>query len=320
MSFTNKRLFKELLYLYNQQNSKPLLENDYLIYFDESNINNVKAIIKAPFDSVYKHKFIRLNFKIPENYPYSPPEVTFVNYDSVRIHPNMYENGKCCSTILNTWGDNIYEKWTSSMNVETILLTFHSFLDNNPYTYEPGGTDDPTYTVYVLYQSWKSCLIRYIQKEDISIFKDFVNTYLLTHVNDIFNDLNDLCVSYPEGVYFTRCFEIDEYTIDYSQIFDSLQHHFFNISVNNSDNEHHSLHSDNDFDCNICFDTVDDCLEITLQCSHVFHLSCLDSHVFSNNYICPMCRSNIDWITNPLTNRKIKIGGKTWKYLMYLYK
>ena len=124
----NKRFLKEIQRLYLQQSQKELLKNDYLIVYDEANINKLYAIIKAPRDSVYKHKFIRLNFTIPDNYPHSPPEVTFVNYDGVRIHPNMYENGKCCATILNTWGDNIFEKWTSSMGIETILLTFHSFL------------------------------------------------------------------------------------------------------------------------------------------------------------------------------------------------
>ena len=111
----NKRLLKELIQLVNEQNSKPFLENDYLIYFDDSNISKISSIIKGPYDSLYRHKFIRLDFEIPDNYPHSPPKVTFVNHDGVRIHPNMYENGQCCATILNTWGSSIYEKWTSSI-------------------------------------------------------------------------------------------------------------------------------------------------------------------------------------------------------------
>lgn len=46
--------------MYIQQTQNELLHNDYLIYFDESNINEVSALIKAPHDSVYRHKFIRL--------------------------------------------------------------------------------------------------------------------------------------------------------------------------------------------------------------------------------------------------------------------
>ena len=86
----NRRLFKELQLLLKQQNSKTLLENDYIIHFDEDNLTKIYALIKCPYDSVYRHKFIRLNFEIPNDYPHSPPSVNFVNYDSVRIHPNMY--------------------------------------------------------------------------------------------------------------------------------------------------------------------------------------------------------------------------------------
>ena len=79
----NKRLVKELKNLILQQNKKPLLENDYLVSFDEENINHVYTIIKCPYDSVYRHKFIRLDFNIPEDYPHSPPIVTFINYELI---------------------------------------------------------------------------------------------------------------------------------------------------------------------------------------------------------------------------------------------
>ena len=187
---SNRRFLKEIRQLYVQQSQRELLDNDYLIHYNETDINRLHAIIRAPSDSVYKHKFVRLDLKIPDNYPHSPPEVTFVNYDGVRIHPNMYENGKCCATILNTWGDSKFEKWTSSMGIETILLTFHSFLDNNPYMYEPGGRDDPSYTVYVMYQSWVSCLIRYLQQEKIETFNNFIHNYMMVNIDSIFIDLS----------------------------------------------------------------------------------------------------------------------------------
>ena len=188
----NRRFLKEVRQLYIQQSQRELLDNDYLISYNETNMNRLHAIIRGPNDSVYRHKFVRLDFKIPDNYPHSPPEVSFINYDGVRIHPNMYESGKCCATILNTWGDSKFEKWTSSMGIETILITFHSFLDNNPYMYEPGGRDDQSYTDYVLYQSWISCLIRYLQNERIELFSNFIHNYMLTNIDGIFNDLYNL--------------------------------------------------------------------------------------------------------------------------------
>jgi ubiquitin-protein ligase len=214
---TNKRLLHEIKRLYLEQNQKSLIDNEYLVYFDETNINHVQTIIKAPYDSVYRHKFIRLDFEIPEDYPHSPPKVYFVNYDNVRIHPNMYEDGKCCSTILNTWpSDN--ERWTSSMGIETVLLTFRSFLDNNPYTFEPGGRDDPTYTDFVLYQSWKTCLFKYIENEQPELFTEYIETYIYYNYSDIMRDLRYLDYLYELGYYETRCFEIDLFFVNYHNI------------------------------------------------------------------------------------------------------
>jgi ubiquitin-protein ligase len=341
----NKRLLREIKNLYLQQSQRNILENDYLIHYDENNINRVQAIIRAPDDSVYRHKFVRLDFNIPDNYPHSPPEVTFVNYDGVRIHPNMYENGKCCATILNTWGDSKFEKWTSSMGIETILLTFHSFFDNNPYTYEPGGRDDSSYTVYVLYQSWISCLIRYLQNERIESFNKFIHSYMLANIDGIFGDLSILQETYPSGYYESRCFEIDRYIIDYGRLTQTLQNYYnyidFTENVNQNDNEiTFEEFMTKEYTCCICYDTDVQQNEANYifsleSCKHSFHKNCLKSHIETNTNICPMCRTELsendfnnitkengdineiqpEWMINPLTRRRIKIGGKTWIYL-----
>ena len=341
----NRRFQKEIRQLYIQQSQRDLNDNDYLIYYDETDVNKLHTIIRGPVDSVYRHKFIRLDFNIPDNYPHSPPEVTFVNYDGVRIHPNMYENGKCCATILNTWGDDKFEKWTSSMGIETILLTFHSFLDNNPYTYEPGGRDDPSYTVYVQHQSWSSCLIRYLQNETIELFTEFMHNYLLLNIDSIFSDLYELSEIYQLGYYETRCFEIDIFPVNYSRISSILEYYYNYIEFQES----HQISSfdefvNMDYDCCICYDTLPSNEgTITLGCNHSFHKACLQSHIQANNNICPMCRrelieedqreistvqedqqeipteNNVQeeniWMINPLTRRRIKIGGRTYNYL-----
>ena len=320
----NRRFQKEIRQLYIQQSQRNLLENDYLIYYDETNTSKLHAIIRAPYDSVYRHKFIRLDLTIPDNYPHSPPDVHFINYDGVRIHPNMYENGKCCATILNTWGDDKFEKWTSSMGIETILLTFHSFLDNNPYTYEPGGRDDPSYTVYVEHQSWTSCLIRYLQNERIELFTEFMHNYLLLNIDSIFEDLHRLSEIYPTGYYETRCFEIDTFSVNYSRISSLLEYYYNYIEFQDS----HMVSTfdefvNADYDCCICYDTFPSEDIIALACHHTFHKACLQSHIQLNNNICPMCRRELaeednkrdEYMINPLTRRRIKIGGRTYNYL-----
>lgn len=331
----NKRLLKELKKLITEQNNKPLLDNDYLVSFDETNINKVYSIIKCPYDSVYRHKFIKLNFDIPEDYPHSPPKVTFVNYDGVRIHPNMYEDGKCCSTILNTWpSDN--EKWTSSMGIETILLTFHSFLDNNPYTYEPGGRDDHSYTEYVLFQSWKTCLLHYIHDyNQPELFTTFIHNYLMIYLQDIFEDLNKLMEEYPYGPRYTGCFEIDNYIINYEYIINRLEQHYQYIDYKenyNNEMDYNTFLNIN-YQCNICFDTCEYNNYLNLNCGHSFHIECIHNHIQNNGNICSLCRTSIPdnllyninnyccktqdrWVVNPETKRRIKVGGKTYQRLI----
>lgn len=333
----NKRLFKELRKLISEQNSKPLLENDYLVSFNEDNINKVYSIIKCPYDSVYRHKFIKLNFDIPQDYPHSPPKVTFVNYDGVRIHPNMYEDGKCCSTILNTWpSDN--EKWTSSMGIETILLTFHSFLDYQPYTFEPGGRDDPSYTEFVLFQSWKTCLLHYVHDySQPDIFTTFIHNYLMINVQEIFNDLVSLHDTYPYGPRYTPCFEIDNYIINYDYIINRLEQHYQYIDYRDNfatdENIDYNTFANLEYKCNICFDTNEYNNYITLSCGHSFHTECIHTHINNNGNICSLCRTalsneNIEhinkicckkeqWIINPDTKRRVKVGSRTYQRLIY---
>lgn len=328
---TNKRLLNEIKRLYTQQyNKAKLSDNDYLIYLDDSNLNKVYTIIKAPTDSAYRHKFIRLDFDIPDEYPHSPPVVTFVNFDGVRIHPNMYEDGKCCSTILNTWpSDN--EKWTSSMGIETILLTFLSFLDNDPYTFEPGGRDDTTYTDYVLHQSWKTCLLRYLHDTtQPELFTDYIHSYLMENYDDVFKDLFRFELYYPSGYYETNCFEIDLFWVDYAVIIDSIEQVYRYIkSKEILPNKVELIDPDVSFKCDVCFDTeIFTDYEDGLECKHKFHKECLDNHIKNNGDICPMCRRDIkkkpsrkreacsdEYMINPETKRRIKIGGRVYKHL-----
>lgn len=328
----NNRLMRELKRLYNEQNSKPLLDNDYLVCCNEEDATLVHVLIKAPQDSVYRHKFIRLDIQITSDYPHSPPSVTFVNHDNKRIHPNMYEDGKCCSTILNTWGNDKYEKWTSSMGIETIILAFYSFLDNNPYTYEPGGSDDHTYTKFVQFQSWYTCLLKYYELETIELFNQYMEKYLDENILEVQRQLEILKMMFPLDYYYTHCFEIDFYIIDYERVLSQVMdfYRYFDYKKKNIIGDETAVileykqFNDKDFDCNICYDTQkNECAKVivTLDCKHTFHKLCLNEHVFKNGDLCPMCRGDIckehsEWIINPHTKRRIKVGGKTYLFLV----
>jgi ubiquitin-protein ligase len=343
-SDSNKRVMRELLVMFNNQNSKDFSELDYIIS-PESTSKLVKTLLRAPDDSVYRHKFFRLDFHIPDNYPHEPPALQFINHNQSRIHPNMYEDGKCCATILNTWGINEYEKWTSSMSIHSVLISFMSLLDNDPYVYEPGGTGNDDYTWYVEYFTWYTCLLEYFDKETDEIFIDYMSKYLINNIKIIINELNSLANSIEKGFYYTHCYDIGMYYMDYRQILQFVcTYHDYFYAKNIYDRRENKVVAGEsstsasspsartgtvEYRCEICYDTVnlyDDMFFIKLDCGHSFHRECIIHHVTKNGELCSKCREDISarnmgvindkWITNTRTGKRIRINGRTYNKLV----
>ena len=77
------------------------------------------------------------HIKFPSDYPYNPPSLRF---QSKVWHPNVYENGDLCISILHPpvddpqSGELPCERWNPTQNVRTILLSVVSLL-NEPNTF-----------------------------------------------------------------------------------------------------------------------------------------------------------------------------------------
>jgi ubiquitin-conjugating enzyme E2 G1 len=83
--------------------------------------------------------------KFPPSYPHLPPTLKFV---TPIFHPNVYENGEVCISILHPPEDDKYgyesasERWSPVQTPETILLSVISMLsspnDESPANIEAG--------------------------------------------------------------------------------------------------------------------------------------------------------------------------------------
>ena len=117
------------------------------IQFNEDNFFEAKAMIVGPKDSLYEGGFLFFNIYFPKNYPFSPPDITYVSRNNIRLHPNISVGhgtkgfGKVCLSILGTWSG---PKWTTVMDITTVLLTIQSLLDKNPLHHEPGQEKNET--------------------------------------------------------------------------------------------------------------------------------------------------------------------------------
>jgi ubiquitin-conjugating enzyme E2 G1 len=83
--------------------------------------------------------------KFPPTYPLMPPTLKF---ETPIYHPNVYENGEVCISILHPPEDDKYgyeqasERWSPVQTPETILLSVISMLgspnDESPANIEAG--------------------------------------------------------------------------------------------------------------------------------------------------------------------------------------
>lgn len=87
-------------------------------------IKEFYANINGPPNSPYQNGVFKLEIKIPDNYPLTPPNVKFV---SKIFHPNIYTDGKICVDILRK------ENWAPTLKISSVLLSIQSlFTDPDP--------------------------------------------------------------------------------------------------------------------------------------------------------------------------------------------
>lgn len=119
---------------------------------NDDNLFEWEVAIFGPPDTLYQGGYFKAQVKFPNDYPYSPPSIRFL---TKVWHPNVYENGDLCISILHApvddpqSGELPCERWNPTQNVRTILLSVISLL-NEPNTSSPANVDSS-----VMYRRWR---------------------------------------------------------------------------------------------------------------------------------------------------------------------
>jgi len=119
---------------------------------NDDNLFEWQVAIFGPPDTLYEGGYFKASLKFPPDYPYSPPSLKFL---TKVWHPNVYENGDLCISILHPpvddpqSGELPCERWNPTQNVRTVLLSVISLL-NEPNTFSPANVD-----ASVMYRRWK---------------------------------------------------------------------------------------------------------------------------------------------------------------------
>lgn len=227
---TAKRIVKDIKDV--KKNYDELANNGIYYKHSEEELLKGYALLIGPKDTPYSYGYYFFTFTFPDDYPFKPPTVKFQTNDGVtRFNPNLYENGKVCLSLLNTWKG---ETWTSCQNIRSILLTLITILNENPLENEPGYTkfhkDNENYNLIVLYKNLKFSFYEQLIKKsfnnEFEIFYDIMISNYKKNKEHLLEIINKYKLIYSEKkiiktqIYSLTC-EIDFLLL--SEIFHNLK-------------------------------------------------------------------------------------------------
>ena len=102
----------------------------------------LQVLITGPSDTPYANGCFLFDVYFPPEYPGSPMLVNLctTGHGSVRFNPNLYNDGKVCLSVLNTWHGRPEEKWnplTSSLlqvSMATLIRLHCNTVGSGVYT------------------------------------------------------------------------------------------------------------------------------------------------------------------------------------------
>ncbi|GAV88562.1 UQ_con domain-containing protein [Cephalotus follicularis] len=118
------------------QNNLP--ESIYVRIYEER-MDLMRAAIVGATGTPYHDGLFFFDIFLPAGYPYEPPSVHY-HSGGLRVNPNLYESGKVCLSLLNTWKGTGTEVWNpGSSTILQVLLSLQALvLNKKPYFNESG--------------------------------------------------------------------------------------------------------------------------------------------------------------------------------------
>ncbi|KAH8417362.1 hypothetical protein KR222_009764, partial [Zaprionus bogoriensis] len=135
-----KRLAQEAVTL---STSLPLsYSSSVFVRCDTDRLDIMKVLITGPADTPYANGCFEFDVFFPPDYPNLPMLINLetTGRHSVRFNPNLYNDGKVCLSVLNTWHGRPEEKWNAqTSSFLQVLVSIQSLiLVPEPYFNEPG--------------------------------------------------------------------------------------------------------------------------------------------------------------------------------------
>ena len=208
MTAAVKRIMNKDMKMIHKMNLESL---GIYIQFDEENVLKARAMIIGPPGTPFENGVLFFLIDFPNNYPYSPPKVSYFSYSRYRIHPNLYVGksrdnylGKVCLSIINTWSG---PQWTTVMHIGSVLLSIQSLLCENPLHNEPGfeneiGERNDNYNKVVMYDTFQNLIsVNALNPpQEFSIFKEEIAKHLQNKKEDIQKKIEQFTKEEPKRI------------------------------------------------------------------------------------------------------------------------
>lgn len=236
---TIRRLVKDIADIIKN----PLHEHGVYYKHDTDNMLLGYALIIGPQHTPYEYGHYLFTFDFPIDYPHTPPKVTFVTNDgTTRFNPNLYRDGKCCLSLLNTWKG---EQWSSCQSITSVLLSMCTLLNEEPLLNEPGITKDHRdfhpYTTIIEFKNIEFAFLRIFMfcalgldevfeksrkrillAKTASLFREEITHNFTKHYPQIQEKLDTLIQKYPTRMYIsTGCYTMAMF-LDYPSLCDEV--------------------------------------------------------------------------------------------------
>ncbi|MCO5586185.1 hypothetical protein L7F22_040124 [Adiantum nelumboides] len=170
----------------------------------EDRMDLMRSVIVGASGTSYHDGLFFFDLFLPAEYPSSPPHVHY-HSGGLRLNPNLYETGKVCLSLLNTWTGKGNEIWhSSSSSILQVLVSIQGLVLNaNPYFNEAGydkqmGTaeGEKNSLAYVENSFLLSCKsMLYLIRQPPTHFEEFVKEHFKKRGPLILQ----ACLAYMEG-------------------------------------------------------------------------------------------------------------------------
>ena len=104
--------------------SKEIAESGVQLELVNDDLTELAGMVAGPPDTPYSGGKYKLEIKIPDTYPFSPPKVRFIT----KIwHPNISSvTGAICLDILK-------DQWAAAMTLRTVLLSIQVSVEHSVF-------------------------------------------------------------------------------------------------------------------------------------------------------------------------------------------